>query len=139
MNPTHHGTECVSTLWCTIKPLGLWPRSQHMKVTRGAVTIANNNSLQHGRNSHRSSFITIDRGTKNRISGASRGQCNSKTQKSTQYRDQQLAYCIQCEQQCDQRLLYVSLHRGPQPLATPDGLQPLPSGWHNHDTQTLVT
>ena len=32
----------------------------------------------------------------------------------------------QCEQRRDQRPLYVSRHRGPQPLATPDGLQPLP-------------
>ena len=54
-------------------------------------------------------------------------------QKSLQYRDQQLAYCTQREQQCDQRLLYVSTYREPQPLATPDGLQPLPGGWHNHE------
>ena len=62
-----------------------------------------------------------------------------RTQKSTQYQDQQLAYCTQREQHCDQRLLYVSPHRGSLPLATPDGLQPLPGGGHNHDTQTLDT
>ena len=68
-----------------------------------------------------------------------RSKCNTRAQKGTQYRDQQRAYCTQREQQCDQRLLYVSLHRGPQPLATPDGLQPLPGGWHNHDTLILDT
>ena len=55
---------------------------------------------------------------------------------STKYRDQQLAYCSQREQQCDQRPLSVSPHRGLQPLATPDGLQPLRGGWHNRDTLT---
>ena len=59
--------------------------------------------------------------------------------RSTQYRDQQLAYCAQREQQCDERTLHVSPHRGPQLLATPDGLQPLPGGWHNPDTLTLGT
>ena len=62
-----------------------------------------------------------------------------RTQTSTQYRDQQLAYCTQCEQQCDQRLLFVSPHGGSQPLSTPDVLQPLPAGWHNNNTQTLET
>ena len=38
--------------------------------------------------------------------------------KSTQYRDDQLPYCTQSEQQCDQRLPCSSPHRGPQPLAT---------------------
>ena len=33
----------------------------------------------------------------------------------------------------------VSPHREPQPLATPDGLQPWPGGWQNHDTQALET
>ena len=28
---------------------------------------------------------------------------------------------------------------GPQPVATLDGLQPLPGGWHNNDTRTLDT
>ena len=35
-----------------------------------------------------------------------------RTQKSTQYRDRRLAYCTQREQQCHQRLLYVSPHGG---------------------------
>ena len=78
-----------------------------------------------------------------RFSGAqsigSQEQVQRENAKSTQHRDQQPTYCTQREQQCDQRLLYISLHRGNQPLATPDGLQPLPGGWHNHDTQTLDT
>ena len=58
----------------------------------------------------------------------SQEQVQHQNAKSTKYKDQQLAYCAQREQQCDQRPLYVSPHRGPQPLATPDGLQPLPGG-----------
>ena len=37
---------------------------------------------------------------------------------------QQISKCVG-KQQCDERLLCVSPRRGPQPLATPDGLQPL--------------
>ena len=66
-------------------------------------------------------------------------QVQHQNAKSTKYRDQQLAYCSQREQQCDERPLYVSPHRGPQPLATPDGLQPLPGGWHSRDTLTPET
>ena len=69
----------------------------------------------------------------------SQEQVQHENAKSTQYRDQQVSNCTQREQQCDQRLLHVSPHRGPQPLATPDGQQPLPGGWHNHDTQTPNT
>ena len=50
--------------------------------------------------------------------------------------NQQLPYCTQHEQRCDQRLLCVGPHRGP--LATPDGLQPLPGGWHNHEAHGVT-
>ena len=60
-----------------------------------------------------------------------KSKCNTRTQKRTQYRDQKLAYCAQREQQCDERTPYVSPYRGPQLLATPDGLQPPPGGGHN--------
>ena len=69
----------------------------------------------------------------------SQEQVQHQNAKSTKYRDQQLANCSQREQQCDQRPLYVSPHRGPQPLATPEGLQPLPGGWNNRDTLTPDT
>ena len=68
-----------------------------------------------------------------------KSKCDTRKQKRTQYRDQKLAYCAQHEQQCDELTLYVSPHRGLQLLVTPDGLQPLPGGWHNHDTLTLDT
>ena len=68
-----------------------------------------------------------------------REQVQHENAKSAQYRDQQLPYCTQREQQCDQQLLCVSPHRVPQLLATPDGPLPLPRGWHNLDTQTLDT
>ena len=49
--------------------------------------------------------------------------------KSTQYRDLQPTSAPNASNKCDQRPRYVSLHRGPQPLVTPDGPQPLPGGW----------
>ena len=58
-------------------------------------------------------FVTIDRGAKNRISRASAQHQNAK---STNHRDQQLAYCAHREQQCDERPIYVSPHRGPELL-----------------------
>ena len=57
--------------------------------------------------------------------------------KSTKYREQQPTSAPNASNKCDQRPLHVCLHRGPQLLATPDGLQPLPGGWHNHDSLTL--
>ena len=59
--------------------------------------------------------------------------------KSTQYRDQQPTSAPNASNIVTNDHFYVSPHRGPQPLATPDGLQPLPGGWHNHDTRTLNT
>ena len=39
----------------------------------------------------------------------SQEQVQHQNAKSTKYRDQQLAYCAQCELQCDQRPLYTSV------------------------------
>ena len=62
--------------------------------------------------------VTIDKDAKYRFSGA----CATPERKelSTQGPAAALLH------QCDRQLLCFSHHRGPQPLATPGGLQPLP-------------
>ena len=45
--------------------------------------------------------------------------------------------CVEGGWRVSEATLCDSPQRGPQPLATPNGLQPLPGGWHNHNTRTL--
>ena len=70
---------------------------------------------------------------------SSQEQVQHQNAKNSQHRDQELLYFTSVNSNVTDNYSASVLIGGPQPLATPDGLQPLPSGWHNPDARTLDT